>query len=50
MSFQIAYNTTILNEQPFLVIFGPVNDFWVGQEDNGTSKNISGLKNSTNIG
>ena len=30
MTFPMAYETTILNEQPFLVILGPWNKYWVG--------------------
>ena len=32
MGFSTVYDTTILNEDPFLIVLGPVTDFWVGHQ------------------
>lgn len=39
MGFPIAYNKTILNEHPFLAIFGLGANFWVEQKVGGPVKN-----------
>ena len=46
MGFPTVYDTTILNEHPFLVTFGPETNFWMGHEVGRVGQNCFVYKQS----